>query len=205
MQQPLLTRFLQSLGSDNAAVSDRHPNLFGRALADYRQAAVLLAVVWHRHEWQLLLTRRADTLRHHTGQIALAGGRRDPHDSSFTATALREAHEEIGTPPEVWQTFGEMPPRYTPSGYAVHAVPALAESLPALSINPQEVAEVFYVPLTVALNPKNYQTRTTLFQNQARHTPVLPYGAYDIWGLTGLILFSAAERYQFFIKEHPII
>ena len=39
---------------------------------------------------QILLTRRADSLRHHTGQIALAGGRRDAQDPNLTATALRE-------------------------------------------------------------------------------------------------------------------
>ncbi len=57
---------------------------------------MLLAVVRHEAQWQILLTRRADSLRHHAGQIALAGGRRDAQDPNLTATALRETAEETG-------------------------------------------------------------------------------------------------------------
>ena len=67
----------------------------------YRPAAVLLAIVPHQKKWHLLLTRRADTLRHHTGQIAFAGGQQDSEDAHLTATALRETHEEIGVSPTI--------------------------------------------------------------------------------------------------------
>ena len=47
----------------------------------------------------VVFTRRRDDLKRHAGEISFPGGRRDPEDTDLTATALREAHEEIGLPP----------------------------------------------------------------------------------------------------------
>ena len=63
-----------------------------------KEAAVLVGIVLHEGAWQILLTKRAETLRQHTGQIAFAGGRKDTQDDSLTATALREAYEETAIP-----------------------------------------------------------------------------------------------------------
>ncbi|HEX8958738.1 MAG TPA: NUDIX domain-containing protein, partial [Solirubrobacterales bacterium] len=53
-------------------------------------AAVLVGLVERDEGLSVLLTRRADTLRSHTGQIALPGGRCDPGETPWQ-TALREA------------------------------------------------------------------------------------------------------------------
>ena len=50
-------------------------------------------------ELHLVFTKRRDDLKRHAGEISFPGGRRDPEDADLTATALREAHEEIGLPP----------------------------------------------------------------------------------------------------------
>ena len=63
-----------------------------------KEAAVLVGIVLYEGAWQILLTKRAETLRQHTGQIAFAGGRKDTQDDSLTATALREADEETAIP-----------------------------------------------------------------------------------------------------------
>lgn len=55
-----------------------------------KKAAVLVGIVLHEGAWQILLTKRAETLRQHTGQIAFAGGRKDAQDDSLTATALKK-------------------------------------------------------------------------------------------------------------------
>ena len=59
------------------------------------QAAVLLGVVM-RNEPTVLLTQRPSHMSTHAGQIAFAGGKRDDTDADAVATALREAHEEVG-------------------------------------------------------------------------------------------------------------
>jgi len=90
-----------------------------------KEAAVLVGIVLHEGAWQILLTKRAETLRQHTGQIAFAGGRKDAQDDSLTATALREAYEETAIPITAWQTFAPLPFYDTPSGYRVTPVPAI--------------------------------------------------------------------------------
>ena len=58
-------------------------------------AAVLVPLVEREEGVTVLLTRRADTLRKHTGQIAFPGGQCDPGETPWE-TALREAREEVG-------------------------------------------------------------------------------------------------------------
>lgn len=169
--------------------------------ANYKTAAVLLAIVRHREQWQILLTRRSDALRHHTGQIAFAGGRQDPDDPSLTHTALRETAEEVGILAQYWQTFPVLPPHYSPSGYQVYPVPALCLEDPIIQTNPDEVAEVFYLPFDFAMNLHHYRPRKVHHNGQTFSTPALPYLHYDIWGLTAIILYGLAERYQQYCRS----
>lgn len=161
-----------------------------------KEAAVLVGIALHEGAWQILLTKRAETLRQHTGQIAFAGGRKDVQDDSLTATALREAYEETAISITVWQTFAPLPFCDTPSGYRVTPVPAICAQPVNPKANPDEVAEIFYLPLDFALNLQNYTFRQLHHNNQALALPALPFQHYDIWGLTALILYGLAERYQ---------
>ena len=161
-----------------------------------KEAAVLVGIILHEGAWQILLTKRAETLRQHTGQIAFAGGRKDTQDDSLTATALREAYEETAIPIAAWQTFAPLPFYDTPSGYRVTPVPAICTQPVTPKANPDEVAEIFYLPLDFALNLQNYTFRQLHHNNQILALPTLPFRRYDIWGLTALILYGLAERYQ---------
>ena len=161
-----------------------------------KEAAVLVGIVLHEGAWQILLTKRAETLRQHTGQIAFAGGRKDAQDHNLTATALREAYEETAIPITAWQTFAPLPFYDTPSGYRVTPVPAICTQPVNPKGNPDEVAEIFYLPLDFALNLQNYTFRQLHHNNQSLALPALPFRHYDIWGLTAIILYGLAERYQ---------
>lgn len=161
-----------------------------------KEAAVLVGIVLHEAAWQILLTKRADTLRQHTGQIAFAGGRKDAQDDSLTETALREAYEETAIPITAWQTFALLPFYDTPSGYRVTPVPAICTQPVNPKANPDEVAEIFYLPLDFALNLQNYTFRQLHHNNQTIALPTLPFRHYDIWGLTAIIIYGLAERYQ---------
>ncbi|KLT73532.1 NUDIX hydrolase [Neisseria arctica] len=193
-----LSRFFHCAAQYPAPFQARRNSMLSEG--GYHDAAVLLAVVRRESQWQILLTRRADTLRRHTGQIALAGGRCDDTDDSPTVTALRETDEETGIAPQYWQTFPQLPPYYTPSGYSVFPIPAICSDNPKTQPNTEEVAEIFYLPLDFALNRENYSTRTFQYSHQSLEVPVLPYLHYDIWGLTAMILYDMAERYHLHLK-----
>lgn len=174
----------------------QHPVLLqrNRALAadgrHYRPAAVLLGIVPIDGSWHILLTRRSERLREHSGQIALPGGRRDDGDPCLTATALRETAEETGIDAGYWHTFPALPPLYTPSGYAVHAVPALGTHPVSPLAQPAEVAEIFYLPLTLARRADAYHWQSFSHNGTNTATPALDYRHYHIWGATACILYS---------------
>ena len=75
-----------------------------------------------------MFTKRRDDLKRHAGEISFPGGRRDPEDADLTATALREAHEEIGLPPDAVEIVGALPPTPTfVTNYAVYPFVGLIE------------------------------------------------------------------------------
>lgn len=197
MTRPL-TGFLSRAHKFNSRTQNLR-NLFITP-AEYKVAAVLLAVVNKDRQWQILFTRRSGSLRHHNGQISLAGGGHEPQDLDLTQTALRETHEEVGIPPQTWQTFPVLPPYYTPSGYEVYPIPALCTDNPCIQINPDEVAEVFYVPFDFAMNLQHYQMCPLQYQGKIIAMPTLPFQHYNIWGLTAVILYGLAERYRQYCK-----
>lgn len=59
---------------------------------------------------RVILTQRASSLPTHSGEVCLPGGKRDPGDADDAATALREAHEELGIPPAACCLLGALPP-----------------------------------------------------------------------------------------------
>jgi 8-oxo-dGTP pyrophosphatase MutT (NUDIX family) len=63
---------------------------------DAREASVLVPIVEREDGPHVLFTKRADHLSDHPGQMSFPGGGREPEDEDRTATALREANEEIG-------------------------------------------------------------------------------------------------------------
>ena len=197
MNRPLSDFLLRAHEFDSST-----QNLRNRFLnpAQCKVAAVLLAVVKKDEQWQILFTRRSGSLRHHTGQIALAGGRYEPQDFNLTQTALRETREEVGILPQTWQTFPALSPHYTPSGYEVHPIPALSTGNPNIQTNPDEVAEVFYVPFDFVMNLQHYEMRPLQHQGKTIAMPTLLFQHYDIWGLTAVILYGLAERYQQYCK-----
>ena len=114
-----------------------------------KRAAVVIALV-EQEDGQIafLLTLRPATLRAHSNQWALPGGRCDG-DETAVAAALRELHEELGlrlTPADVLGVLDDYPTR---SGYLITPVVAWADRGAQLAPNPDEVAELHRIPLAL--------------------------------------------------------
>jgi NTP pyrophosphohydrolases including oxidative damage repair enzymes len=105
-----------------------------------RGAAVLIPLVPRAEGLQVLLTRRNLHLHEHAGQISFPGGRCDRQDIHPAATALREAHEEIGLRPAGAEVLGTLPLYCTASRYAVTPVVASFPPPKTCSLNPTRSA-----------------------------------------------------------------
>lgn len=150
-------------------------------------------------ELDVLLTRRADGMRHHAGQIAFPGGGAEPEDADVAATALREAAEETGVDPNGVDVLGQLPPVHIPvSNNLVTPVIGWWRHPSAVAADHAESVEVFRAPVAELLAPA------------ARGTSVLRHGSTTyrgaafalgpdlggrlVWGFTGMVLASLFDE-----------
>lgn len=159
-----------------------------------RPAAVLVPLVARREQYTVLLTRRAEHLAHHPGQVSFPGGRSEPQDGGPVGTALREAAEEIGLAARHVEVVGFLDLYQTVSGFLV--TPVVAVVKPEFTVNPDpfEVADVFEVPLVHALDPANHERHSRVFNGQQREFYVVPWRDYYIWGATAAMLVDLSRR-----------
>lgn len=154
-------------------------------------AAVLVPIVM-RAQPTILLTERTAHLANHSGQIAFPGGKVDAGDADVSATALREAQEEVGLDPGVVQVVGVLPTYVTGSAFIISPVIALVEPDFKLSLNAGEVADAFEVPLAFLMNPANHRRHSVEWQGVRREWLSMPYldGETErfIWGATAGML-----------------
>ncbi len=157
-----------------------------------RQAGVLAA--FQEDSGALILTKRAATMRHHPGQIALPGGKVDAEDADVIATALREAREEIALPSEQLDLLGTLPPHRTVTGFSVTPVLGIVRGNFIPRAEPGEVAEVFTLPFHHIANPSHYRVEGRRWRGTWRSYLAAPYGPYYLWGATARILWSLSNR-----------
>ncbi|MGJ7439799.1 NUDIX hydrolase [Aquipuribacter sp. MA13-6] len=136
----------------------------------------------------VLLTRRSDSLASHPGQVAFPGGRRDPEDADDTATALREAAEEVGVDPGSVHVLGTTPALWVPpsSHQVVPVVGWWHAPGPVGVVDPLEVAQVVRVPVAELVDPAN---RVGVRYPAGRGSgPGFLAGGLFVWGFTAGLL-----------------
>lgn len=172
--------------SDRAAPTDRK----------LRAAGVLVPFIQREHGFNIILTKRSSALKHHPGQIAFPGGKQDTTDTDITATALREADEEIGLAPRLVSIIGKLPQHETVTGFQVTPVLGLVSDKFVPTPEFGEVEEVFEVPFSHLSNPKNYVIQSRYWRGHKRRFQTVPYGPYYIWGATARMLHGLASRIE---------
>ena len=159
-----------------------------------REAAVLIPVVDRGAEAGLILTRRTQSMRQHSGQVAFPGGAVDAEDGSPEAAALREAYEEIGLEAAYVETLGRLPAYLTTTGFRITPVIGLVQADYALTINRDEVDAAFEVPFAFVMNPDNHRRESRVWQGKERFYYSMPFEEHHIWGVTAGILRVLYER-----------
>jgi 8-oxo-dGTP pyrophosphatase MutT (NUDIX family) len=157
-----------------------------------REAGVLLLLYPKDDALYFVLTRRTERLGSHSGQISFPGGRREIGDVDFAATALREAHEELGIALDSIEVLGELTDLYIPpSHFVVHPVVAYAACAPTFYPHDGEVAEVIEAPLALLFDPTIKATAPRALVSQGGREVMTPFyriSGHQVWGATAMIL-----------------
>jgi 8-oxo-dGTP pyrophosphatase MutT (NUDIX family) len=167
-----------------------------------RPAAVLIPLFHQdveeekKHIWQVLFTRRTNTVAEHQGQVAFPGGSADLTDNSPEMTALREAQEEIGLDPARVRILGTMNRVWTITNYLVTPVVGVIPWPFPIQLEEIEVSRVFSIPLDWLANPNHHETRYRAIPspysqilNREFH-PVIYFQSYQnelLWGVSAEI------------------
>jgi len=159
-------------------------------------AAVLIGLIPRRQGVQVLFTRRTETLRHHAGQVGFPGGRIESKDASLLAAALRESEEEIGLPSNQVHPLGYLDPFVVISGYKVIPVVAVIDPDFVAVPCPDEVAEVFEVPLDFLLNPANVRQLAFKRGGKMHYVPEYTWPDQRIWGASAAMLCNLRQRLE---------
>lgn len=169
-----------------AALARRSP----LELADAgRPAAVLLLLYDRSGEAHLLLTKRADHLPSHPGQISLPGGVHEPHDADLAQTALRETEEEVGIRREQVRLIGRLDDVNTmATGFIIRPYVAVADTAPTPTPADAEVARIIEVPVAEVL-----RVDAGLPPDAGIALMRYPLDGEDVWGATARILRTFSE------------
>jgi 8-oxo-dGTP pyrophosphatase MutT (NUDIX family) len=174
----------------------------GMAVAGSQAAAVLVALFERDPpprgadgELHAVFTRRRPDLRIHAGQVSFPGGRRDPGDADLVATALREAHEEIGLDPAAVTLLGALRPTPTVvSDIAIYPIVGLiAAPTAAWVLAAAEVEAVIEAPLAQLAATHRLKTITRP-GGASVTTDAYTIGEDTIWGATARILADLLAR-----------
>lgn len=160
-------------------------------------SAILLPIVYQQGHWQLIFIRRSDHLRHHRGQNAFPGGRRDESDHSLQYTALREAHEEINLAPSQIKILAQLPAQAAGHYFTMTPFIGLIRGRPKLLANPSEVAEIFKLPLDPFLQTRHYQRLPVTFEGHPRLIDFIQVENRIIWGATAAVLYKLAQTVSY--------
>ncbi len=170
-----------------------------------RDAVVLLGLVPRASGVHVLFTRRAAHLRHHAGEVSFPGGAIESDDAGPVAAAVRETGEETGIAAQHITALGFLNPMFTFTGYRV--LPVVAEIDPACQArpDPNEVAEVFELPLAHLLAEGVLDYRPMSLRGRIRHIAELsplPGQAHPrIWGATAVIIDILRQRQKTLAPE----
>ncbi len=158
-----------------------------------RPASVLVPLFLRGGEPFVVLTRRTEHLTQHAGQISFPGGGREDGDTDDLATALREAHEEIGLSPEAVEPLGPLDRLDTITGFRVSPYAAAIPADFPYRAQTAEVAEILELPLAGFLEPAALAVEEREIFGVPRRLYAYTVRGQVVWGATGRIVRNLLE------------
>jgi 8-oxo-dGTP pyrophosphatase MutT (NUDIX family) len=160
-----------------------------------KKAAVLIPLFKVASEYQILFTKRTDTVEAHKGQISFPGGRVEAEDGSPLETALREAEEEIGLSRKDVTVLGRMDDaRTVSSNYIVYPFVGLIPYPYEFRTSALEVKELLDVPFEVFLSGDSAGENTpVVYEGGTYYGRAYRYKGEVIWGATARIMQNLVD------------
>ncbi len=172
----------------------RLPGRSRRLLTRPERAAVLVPIVDDGGPLRLLLTRRTEDLPTHAGQVAFPGGLVEPGEEDPALTALREAREEIGLPPEAVEVLGPLDDFPTRSDtVCVTPVVGVLARLPPLTPREAEVARIFDIPIADLRQADRWTWREEPRGDRRLWVYYFLHEGETLWGLSARIVLHLLE------------
>lgn len=198
---------MPSLVDIHAKINDRSAGVLGNER--FYKFAVFLPLIERQGELHVLFEVRAHTLRRQPGEVCFPGGKVDRHDQSPKKAAIRETCEELGILEREVSVIGELDFLVTSFQSIVYPFAGVINVASELSPNPDEVEEVFTVPLSHFINhpPERHDIRVHVQPDDSFPFHLIPNGEdynwssssmpeffyyyrdYVIWGMTARILY----------------
>ena len=187
-----LPAYMSALVKRVGGLGAEHMSRWAPPEAGGRASAVLILIADADGAPDVLLIEKAAMLRKHAGQPAFPGGAAEPGDADLSATALREAAEEVGLDPSSVTVLATLPVLYlAPSGYVVTPVLGYWHTPGPIGVHdPDEIASVARVPIADLADPAN--------RFQVRHPsgytgPAFAVAGMIVWGFTAGLLSLLLE------------
>jgi len=167
-----------------------------------RKAAVQILLAGTDGGLELLLTRRADNLRLHAGQVSFPGGKPETEDTSPAVTAARECEEEVGLDRRLIRPLGYLEPVLTSTNFLVDQAVGIIDDDPRLlearlNPDPGEVDTAWFTPLAPLLDLAAYQRGERISADgRTRRFWLMPGTDPLLWGATAQMLRNLAVSLQ---------
>lgn len=152
------------------------------------EAAILIPLTREHSDPKIILTKRAEHLNSHRGEVAFPGGKWEPGDDDLLVTALRETWEEIDLSADQVRVLAGLPVNRTRHLMRVKPYVGLIEPSLPLVPNPEELDAVFEVPVRYFLDPANLTVDHFSGEDYSLDMPCYIYEGFRIWGFTLVVL-----------------
>ena len=162
-----------------------------------RPAAILVPLLRSAGHWHVLITKRAEHLAHHAGQISFPGGKVEADDDGPVSAALREAFEEVRLMPQSVSIAGGLDAVRSPAGFIVQPIVGIVggdDGLDGLVADPAEVDLIFTLPLSHVINPSNFRLVPRKTDGRRNDYWVVDHDDHLIWGLSARVLNDLHRR-----------
>ncbi|MCJ7546546.1 MAG: CoA pyrophosphatase [Deltaproteobacteria bacterium] len=152
------------------------------------KAGVLLPLFCKDGSYHILFTRRTDKVKRHKGEISFPGGIYDISDGDLSATALREADEEVGIKPQDVELLGALDEVMTMTDFIVSPFVGLIPFPYPFVLSEEEIAEIIILPLAGFLKEGVLTEQDWTYQEKTATVYTYHCGRHLIWGATAKIL-----------------